>query len=119
MAATRLPPGLRLALDYEEELDRGLISADMDGGAGKQRPRYSRAIKTQQTKLVALSLGAKLAFNRWWDEELKGGAEWFDFTDPLLNTTKEARFTMPTFKWRMVARDLWEANVTIQTMGIE
>lgn len=119
MAATRLPPGLRLAMDYNEELDRGLLDAAMDGGPGKQRPRYSRALKARQLKLVALSLAAKQAFDRWWDEDLKGGCEWFDFVDPLTSKSQEGRFIMPKLKWHMVSRGVWESSVTIQTLGID
>lgn len=118
MASTTMPAGMRLALDYTEELDRGLLVSEMDGGPGKQRPRFSRAIKKRKAKLVALSLQSKLAFDRWWDTDLQGGCLWFNFTDPNINQVLEGRFVMPKLQWRMVSRDLWEANVVIETLGI-
>lgn len=118
MAATNLPAGLRLAFDYTEELDRGLIRSEMAGGPGKQRPEFSRVVKTRQAKLVATSLLAKQAFDRWWDADLSGGCLWFNFSDPFTNQMLEARFVMPKMQWRAITRDLWESTVMIETLGI-
>ncbi|WP_434359920.1 hypothetical protein NF212_06540 [Parasalinivibrio latis] len=112
-----LPPYVRLAFDYGETLDRGVIRTDMDGGIAKQRPRYSRAIRTRHVKLVVLSLADKLAFDRWWDTELNGGAEWFTYPDPLRGGTETARFVTASLAWRAVNRDVWEAQSDIESLG--
>ena len=118
MANTTLPAGVRLAMDYTEEIDWGLEATEMEGGPGKQRPKFSRAIKKRKAKVVALSLPAKLAFDKWMDEDLNGGCAWFDFTDTDLNQILQARFVMPKLQWRRMAKHLWECTVVIETMGI-
>ncbi|QKN84411.1 hypothetical protein MARILYN_3 [Vibrio phage Marilyn] len=118
MTLTNLPAGVRLAFGYEEELNRGLLKSEMEGGPGKQRPRYSVALKNRSVKLVAMSLHAKLAFDKWWDEELGGGSLWFNYVDPFTHKLMEARFTMDKLKWIAQSRDLWEAQVTIESVGL-
>lgn len=117
MAATALPPGVRLAFEYTEELNRGFEVSEMDGGPGKQRPKFSRAIKKRQAKLVVLSYAAKKAFDRWWDEDLAGGCLWFNFSEPFENRMVEARFVMTKLQWRAQSKDVWESIVMIETLG--
>lgn len=117
MALTTLPAGVRLAFDYTEELDRGLIVSEMEGGPGKQRPRFSSPMKTRRAKLVALSFEAKKAFTQWWDEDLAGGCLWFNFNEPFEQRMIEARFKMPKLSWRATTKNLWEATVIIESVG--
>lgn len=118
MALTTLPAGARLAFDYTEELDRGLIVSDMEGGPGKQRPRFSRPMKKRQAKLVILSFEAKKAFEQWWDSDLAGGCLWFNFNEPFEQKIIEARFAMPKLSLRPTTKHLWEATVIIESVGL-
>ncbi|MGF1873753.1 hypothetical protein L4D77_00210 [Photobacterium frigidiphilum] len=111
------PPTIRLVMGYEEEVDLGVERTNMDGGIAKQRPKYSLPIVVRKAKVVAVSFADKTAFDRWYVDDLKGAA-WFTYQDPLrAGGTVTARFKNPSLTWTMVAGQLWESNVEIESIG--
>lgn len=113
------PTTVRLATDYSETLDLGVIRSDMDGGLAKQRPCFSVPIHTRQVTLVAPSTAAKLAFDRWFVQDLKG-AGWFVYRDPLRHgASTTVRFKETLIAWRQRGNQCWDAHVTLESLADE
>lgn len=101
---------------YGEEADFGVLRTEMDNGISKQRARFSKPIVTRDVQILVLSAMDKAAFDAWLRDDLAGGARWFDFTDPLDGTTKQARLVGGKIKWSTPGA-VWIASGQIETLG--
>ncbi|MGF1862356.1 hypothetical protein [Photobacterium profundum] len=118
MALPIFPDGVKLAMDYGEDLDLGIDRTEMEGGIPKQRPKFSMPIMTRRAKVVATTFDDKVKFDHWYINDIKG-ASWFTYKDPIRSSgTLTARFQEGKLSWHMVARNIWEANVVIESIGL-
>lgn len=112
-----LPSYARVLQDgYGEESDFGVIRTSMDNGIAKQRARYSKAIVTRDVQILVLNKADKGSLDDWIRDDLNGGAAWFDFTDPLTSTVKQARLVGGKIKWSSPGV-VWIASGQIETLG--
>lgn len=102
---------------YGEEADHGVLRTEMDGGLAKQRPRYNTPIVTRDATILVLSDEDKESFDAWIDDELKGGAGWFDWKVPRTDRIVKARIVGGKYKWAEPMGTAWKATCQIETLG--
>lgn len=93
MTTPSLPNYARLMRDgYKHQRESALLRSDMESGP----PRQARIKSTPMvTKTCTIYLGSKVdfeSFEDWYVNELKEGALWFTYLDPVSESTKMARF---------------------------
>lgn len=101
---------------YGEEPDYGVLRTEMDGGIAKQRPRYTTPIVTRDAQIKVPDKTKKASFDAWVKSDINGGAGWFTWTDPLTNTSKQARIVGGKYKWSSPGV-IWLAACQIETLG--
>lgn len=101
---------------FDEKPDFGVLRTETDGGISKQRPTRSLPIVRRNAQVLVSGLADKLAFDSWFRQDLNGGAGWFDWTDPLDETVKQARFVGGDLTWTSPGV-AWIAQVQIETVG--
>lgn len=102
---------------YGEEADHGVLRTEMDGGLAKQRARWSKPIITRDATIVVLSDADKEAFDAWIDDDLRGGAGWFDFKVPRSSRIVQARIVGGKYQWAEPIGKAWKASCQIETLG--
>jgi hypothetical protein len=101
---------------YSETPDYGVLRTEMDGGIAKQRPRWSKAIVTRDAQIKVSNKTDKASFDTWARTDLNGGAGWFTWTDPLTETSKQARIVGGKYKWSSPGI-IWIAQCQIEAIG--
>lgn|SRR5690606_10686320 len=101
---------------FSEEPDYGVLRTEMDSGIAKQRARWSKPIVTREVQIFVGSYQNKASFDEWMRDDLAGGAGWFDWTDPLTATTKQARIVGGRVAWTAPG-GLWFAEAQMETLG--
>lgn len=102
---------------YAEEADHGVLRTEMDSGIAKQRARWSMPIVTRSATIIVLSDADKEAFDEWVDDELMGGAGWFDFKVPRSSRIVQARIVGGKYQWGAPQGVVWKATCEIETLG--
>lgn len=102
---------------YSEEADHGVLRTEMDGGLAKQRARWSKPIVTRDATIVVRSDADKEAFDAWIDDDLMGGAGWFDWTVPRTERIVKARIVGGKYQWGEPIGITWKATCQIETLG--
>lgn len=105
-----------LLAGFGEEPDFGVLRSEMDNSIAKQRPTRSLPIVARDATLMVQSLDDKKSFDAWIKTDAKGGAGWFDWTDPLDGLTKLTRIVGGKYKWSSPGR-IWLAQCQIETVG--
>lgn len=82
-----------LADGFKEQRASALQRTDMETGPAKQARVKFRPMVARPVKILLGSLADYEAFTEWFVTELKEGALWFDWTDPIRNVLVQARFT--------------------------
>lgn len=106
-----------LVAGYGEESDYGVLRTEMDNSIAKQRARRSTPIVTRDATLYVHGDANKTAFDAWIDDDLNGGAAWFDWTVPRTNRTVQARIVGGKYHWGEPAGQVWQATCQIETLG--
>lgn len=97
--AVTLPPYARMLVDgHQEQADYGTRREPMDGLA-KQRPRWSLPIVPRPVRLFVGSVQNRLAMDEFIRDDLRGGAEWFNFRDPVTGLTQRGQFAAGSLQW--------------------
>ena len=102
---------------YGEEADHGVLRTEMDGGIAKQRARWSKPIVTRDATIIVQSDADKEAFDAWIDDDLKGGARWFNFKVPRSSRIVQARIVGGKCSWGEPFGTAWKASCQIETLG--
>lgn len=105
-----------LRAGYSEEPDYGVLRTEMDGGIAKQYARRSMPIVAREAQIKVSNKADKLAFDEWAKTDLKGGAGWFTWTDPISGQSKQARIVGGKYQWTSPGR-IWVAACQIETIG--
>lgn len=88
-----LPSYVEIAFDgFTEKYASNLLRTEMEDGPPKQAKIRYRPLVTRSVNLYLSSKADYISFLSWFSSELEDGALWFDFTDPVTNTIKQARF---------------------------
>lgn len=111
------PTYARLILEgYSETPDYGVLRTEMDNGLAKQRARRSKPIVSRNAAVMVQSLEDRLEFDQWMDQDLHGGAGWFDFR-ALAGTVRPARIVGGRISWTSPGGGIWLGQVQIETVG--
>lgn len=88
-----LPAYVKIRLEgFAEQRESGLLRTEMESGPVKQVRIKSRVMVTRPVQLLFDTKADYLSFVTWYRDTIHEGADWFDFTDPVSNTTKSGRF---------------------------
>lgn len=101
---------------FSDESDYGVLRTEMDGGIAKQRARWTKAIVTRDAKVLVRSVAEKASFDEWMRDELRGGAGWFEFYDPLTQITRKTRIVNGKIKWTSPGF-VWEGQCQMEMIG--
>ena len=99
---------------YSEQADYGVLRSETDAAIDKVRPRWTLAKVTRDIRIKVDSLADKKLFDTWFRDDIKRGTDWFDWVDPLTETTKRARL-VGMIKWESPGR-LWIAATQLETL---
>ena len=100
---------------YSEERDYGVLRTEMDGGLANQRARWTKPIVTRSVIIRVMDKTDKALFDEWMRDDLNGGVGWFDFTDPLDSTVKQARIVGGKLSWSSPGR-VWFGECELETV---
>ena len=107
-----------LADGYAEQRESALLRTEMESGPPKQAKIKSRVMVTRPASILIQSRSDYLSFVDWFVEDLNEGSAWFDFTDPVTNTVKQARFVGGGLEATPHAGlTLWTIPLKIETWG--
>lgn len=105
--------------DYAEQRESALLRTEMEAGPPKQMRIKTKVLKTRP---VAVYLGSKAdyaAFEAWFSSDISEGAQWFDITDPVTGSIKQARFSGDGLTATPMpgGLDQWIVKAKIETWG--
>lgn len=101
---------------YNKKRESALLRSEMDSGPPKQaRVRYT-VMEVHSVKIYVSTNANFQAFETWYSVEINEGANWFDFTDPVTKTTKQARFKDGGYTATPMTADMenWEITAQIE-----
>lgn len=89
-----LPSYVKIRLEgFAEQRESALLRTEMESGPPKQVKIKSRVMVTRPVVLEINTLANYNAFVVWFRDTIHEGADWFDWLDPVSNTTKQVRFS--------------------------
>ncbi len=107
-----------LKQDFAENRESAILRTEMEDGPAKQARIRSRVLVTRPVNLLFNSKVDYLAFLDWFSTDLSEGALWFDFVDPVRQTTRSGRFVGDGLKAQPVAGlRCWVIPMQIETWG--
>ena len=107
-----------LASGYAEQRESALLRTEMESGPPKQAKIKSRVMVVRPVNILIQSRADYLSFVDWFVEDLNEGSAWFDFTDPVTNTVKQARFVGGGLEATpQSGLTLWTIPLKIETWG--
>ena len=107
-----------LAAGFAEQRESALLRTEMESGPPKQAKIKSRVMVVRPVSILLQSRADYMSFVEWFSETLNEGANWFDFTDPVTNTVKQARFVGGGLEASPQAGlTLWTIDTKIETWG--
>ena len=107
-----------LASGYAEQRESAVLRTEMESGPPKQAKIKSRVMVVRPVNVLIQSRADYLSFVDWFVEDLNEGSAWFDFTDPVTNTVKQARFVGGGLEATPQAGlTLWTIPLKIETWG--
>ena len=107
-----------LASGFAEQRESALLRTEMESGPPKQAKIKSRVMVTRPVSILLQSRADYLSFVDWFRTTLNEGADWFDFTDPVTQTVKSARFVGVGLEASpQSGLMLWTINTKIETWG--
>ena len=107
-----------LASGFAEQRESALLRTEMESGPPKQAKIKSRVMVTRPVNVLIKSRSDYLSFVTWFSKTINEGSAWFDFTDPVTNTIKQARFVGGGLDATPQAGlTLWAIPLKIETWG--
>ena len=114
------PSYATLLLDgYAEKRGSAILRTEMESGPPKQAKIKSKVMVERPVKIWLKSQADYLRFIDWFADDLDEGAIWFDFTDPVSNTVKQARFVGDGINGQPLDSGMvdWTIDASIETWG--
>lgn len=108
-----------LATGYAEQRESALLRTEMESGPAKQAKVKSRVMVTRPVKVLVSSVQEYRNFLSWYSVSIGEGSAWFDFTDPVTGTVKQARFVGGGIEASPVGaiNEAWMITAKIETWG--
>lgn len=120
------PTGARLSVaGWTEQAQSKVARTESDDGYVKQTRVRSRSLVVRQAtvhfapanKYTPSTDAWKQQFQAWVENDLNGGAKWFDWTDPATGQSTQARIRDGVVAYRVVSERprIWEATLELET----
>jgi hypothetical protein len=108
-----------LAEGFGVTKESALMRTEMDSGPPKQAKVKSRVMVTQSVTFLLNTRADYQAFETWYADDIAYGADWFDYPDPISQTTVQARFKNGGYKSSPLSpnMDQWKVMVEIEYWG--
>lgn len=92
---------------------------EMERGPPKQLPRATRAMVRLPVQYILKTQADYLSFVTFFNDTLRKGADWFDWTDPAGNVVRQARIVGGEIRYRPTRRDLerWIVSFELEYWG--
>ena len=82
-----------LLAGFGEEAESAVLSTQMETGPAKVLKTKSRVMVSRPVQIRLASKADYLTFLTWFRTTLEYGSLWFDWYDPVSETTRSARFS--------------------------
>ena len=103
---------------YSEQRESALLRTEMESGPPKQAKIKSRVMITRAVTILLETRSDYLAFIAWFSNDIDEGAAWFDWTDPVSDTVKQARFVGEGLEAAGAnALSSWSITAKLETWG--
>jgi len=115
-----LPAYVKILFDgFQQTKQSGILRTEFESGPPRQARFQSRTMTVRDTKLYINSKANFLAFQTWFNDDIDGGALFFDMTDPVSGNAIEGRIIGGTYSARpfSAAMDSWEITCQIESWG--
>ncbi len=101
---------------FAEEPESAVLRTEMESGV-KQAMIRSRALVPRTVVYLLQSATDFQNFKIWVRDSIARGAAWFDWTDPVNNTTKKAQIVRGQIKYkpRNPQLESWTASFSLET----
>jgi hypothetical protein len=111
------PTAAKLLHDYRVTREPAVQRTDMESGPPKQAKIRSRVMVTREVRYAFASLTDYNAFITWFNTDIARGASWFDWTDPVSDTVKQARIVVGAIEEEQPNKtmDVWILKFRIET----
>lgn len=107
-----------LADGFGVRRESALTRTEMESGPPKQARTRSRTMVERSGSVLLRSKTDYIAFMDWIETDLDGGSAWFDWVDPLSQSTRQARLLATPFEAQAVrGLNLWRLPITLETWG--
>lgn len=120
MTTPILPSYVKILLEgYGHERESGLMRSDMESGPAKQVKFKHKVMITRTCNLYIESYELFEQFQDWFANDLKEGALWFTYQDPISQNNTLARFVGGGLKAspRSNAQRSWVVTTKIESWG--
>lgn len=103
--------------EFAEQPDPAILRSEMESGPPKQVKVKSRVLVQRP---ITFSIDGKanyLAFRAWFKSDIRLGADWFDWTDPVDGAVKSARIVGGKVEYRPLnkAFTFWRGRTVLET----
>lgn len=103
---------------FSEKYKSQLTRSDMEGGIPKQAKTASTCMVERPVTIILKSRADYQAFVAWYRITINAGASWFNWTDPVSNTVKQARFLASDLEAQPSSGLIvWRVKATLETIG--
>ncbi len=105
---------------YHEKPESALLRTKMEGGPPKQARIKTRVTVARTVTALLESKTDYLNFKAWFRDTINHGADWFQWTDPVDEATKDTRIKAGSFEGGAPVPGcgidgLWEVKFTLET----
>lgn len=116
----RLPSYAKILLDgFSQKRGSALLRSEMESGPPRQSRIKTRVMVTRSVIIRLANLDEFNQFEQWYSDEINEGASWFEFDDPVSQTSKAARFVDGGYSASPVGDVAmgWKISAQIETWG--
>jgi hypothetical protein len=103
---------------FSEKHKSQLLRSDMEGGIPKQVKIHSTRMVERPVTIMLKSNTDYTNFKNWYFNDINAGSSWFNWTDPVSGTVKQARFVAADLEGKPSAGlIIWRISATLETIG--
>lgn len=102
---------------FGENPESAVLRTEMESGPKKQAQVRSRALVVRPMRCLFTSKADYLSFETWFRTDIKRGAVWFDWTDPVSGTVKKAQIVNGKIEAKPTRKDMerWIVSFELET----
>ncbi len=108
-------PAKPLADTYAEGFEDNVIRSQMDKGASKTRPRFTRLRRTRAVSFI-LNNAQKVAFDSFYTSIL-GGSKPFNWHDPVTGAPIVVQMKDSVTGPKRLANDVWQISFNLEILA--